>query len=311
MLVQSHDTKHVRTTTSQMDAGVQQTTPQLAEQEEEEDLLGFNLFESETPKVERKFDDLGGGISLSVTCLDEEPIGVQSGQLLWPAAPALSRYLITNWETLCGSTETTAVLEVGAGCGMVGIVTAKLGCGRAVMTDRDLGALELIEQNVVAAGVTDQCTVLPLSWNPKAQTRLAEDSSSEAGADDSIGTTTDAAGGLVEHTAVINMSKGGLGYGLIVAADVIYAPEVVSMLFGSVDALLRPATLADGSGLGAQFLMCQSFPYDAVTEAEIDRCAGLANLRREVVLDRLGKEHQEGPVEREAVKIQTFTRATD
>ncbi len=274
--------------------------------EDEDELLGYNLFESETPRVERRFEDLGDGISLAITCLDEEPIGVQSGQLLWPAAPALSRHLIANWETLRSSGE-TSVLEVGAGCGMVGIVAAKLGCKRVVMTDRDLGALELIQQNAAAAGVDEQCSVLPLSWHAKARAKKVEASKGK-GAGDNGSRQTIAESGVEEHAAVLAMSEEGGGFGLVVAADVIYALEIVSMLFGTVDVLLKQARAAGGPGQTAQFLMCQSFPYDAATEAEIDRCAAQANLRREVVFDRLHHQQEEGQMEGEAVKIQAFVR---
>jgi predicted nicotinamide N-methyase len=281
----------------------------MSADEEEDDMLGFNLFESQTPKIERRFDDLGGGMSLLITCLDEEPIGVQSGQLLWPAAPALSRHLITNWKTLRGGAEAAAVLEVGAGCGMVGIVAAKLGCRRAVMTDRDLGALELIQQNAVAAGVEEQCAVLPLSWHPLAKAKMvAHSAREEANGEDCSDTNADA--GLAEHAAVLGLSESGGGFELVVAADVIYAVEVVSMLFGSVDALLKPATPVGEPGPAAQFLMCQSFPYDVAIEAEIDRCAALANLRREVIFDRLQQQHEDGRMEGQGVKIQAFVRVT-
>eukprot|EP01043_Picozoa_sp_COSAG02_P030923 COSAG02_NODE_1997_length_10152_cov_3.110315_9_plen_295_part_00 len=291
-----------------MEAAAPQPEPVAAavDSEDEDDMLGYNLFESETPRVERRFEDLGDGISLAITCLDEEPIGVQSGQLLWPAAPALSRHLIANWETLRNSAETASVLEVGAGCGMVGIVAAKLGCKRVVMTDRDLGALELIQQNAAAAGVDEQCTVLPLSWHARARAKGVEASKGEAVGDNGSSHAI-AESGVEEHAAVLGMSEEGGGFGLVVAADVIYAFEIVSMLFGSVDVLLKQARVEDGPGQIAQFLMCQSFPYDAATEAEIDRCAAQANLRREVVFDRLHHQ-QEGHIEGEAVKIQAFVR---
>ena len=97
---------------------------------------------------------------------------------------------------------------------------------------------------------------------------------------------------MAEHASVLGMSAGGEGFELIAVADVIYAVEVVSMLFGTVDALLKAP--ARGSDSVAQFVMCQSFPYDVATEAEIDRCAALANLRREVGFDRLHQQNEDG-----------------
>lgn len=302
--------------------------PADEEEEDDDDLLGFNLFEGETPKIVREFNDLGGGISLSVTCLDEEPIGVQSGQLLWPAAPALCRHLIASWESLRGFSAAAAaagaergreqaVLELGAGCGMVGITAAKLGCSRVVMTDRDLGALELIEQNVSAAEVDASCTVLPLSWHAHAKARPTAESTGAA----SGGGSGSNDGGLAEHAVVLQAAAAGgegeaegqQGYPLIVAADVIYALEVVSMLFGSVNTLLATVPTAAGEEVGAPaplFLMCQSFGYDDATEAEIDRCSVAAGLRREVLIDQLQlqEDEEEEEVEGGAVKIQAFTR---
>ena len=112
------------------------------------------------------------------------------------------------------------------------------------------------------------------------------------------------------YAAVLRLSEGGEGFALVVAADVIYALEVVTMLFGSVDALLKSVAPESDSGPAPQFLMCQSFPYDVATEAEIDRCAAQANLRREVVFDRLDQQHGEGQTDGEAVKIQAFVRTT-
>lgn len=215
------------------------------EDESDDDMLGFNLFEGQTPKVVRRFDDLGNGIALSITCLDEEPIGVQSGQLLWPAAPALCRHLIASWAEL----RSAAVVELGAGCGMVGIAAAKLGCATAVLTDRDAGALELIEQNVNAATVDEQCSVLPLTWS--------KDVRGEG-----------AAAAAAEHDAVLALTIAGSsssgGYQLIVAADVIYDVAIPPLLFGTVAVLLAtaPATASETEAGGPPtFLICQSFPY--------------------------------------------------
>jgi predicted nicotinamide N-methyase len=113
------------------------------ENDDDDDMLGFNLFESNAPRRTLHLD-IGGGIELDIVCLDEEPIGVQSGQLLWPAAPALSRYLVSAWEGMPGET----VVELGAGCGMAGITAARLGSRHVVMTDRDAGALDIITENI-------------------------------------------------------------------------------------------------------------------------------------------------------------------
>ena len=57
--------------------------PASSDSDSDDDLLGFGLFEGETPKAVRAFD-FGEGLQLSVTCLDEDPIGVQVRGLLTP-----------------------------------------------------------------------------------------------------------------------------------------------------------------------------------------------------------------------------------
>ena len=87
----------------------------------------------------------------------------------------------------------------------------------------------------------------------------------------------------------------------------IYAVEVVAPLFWSVGRLLSPSAAppsATESGAPPQLLMCQSFPYDAATEAEMDRAAAAAGLERAVLADGLGGEGA-----RERVKVQSFRRA--
>ena len=179
-----------------------------------------------------------------------------------------------------------------------------------MLTDRDTGALELIDQNAREAGVAERCTALPLTWGE---------------------------GRAAENEAVLEAAGTSGGYQLLLAADVvrrpcrpwiwivqglaqvwqsvadagvlaqIYAVEVVAPLFWSVGRLLSPSAAppsATESGAPPQLLMCQSFPYDAATEAEMDRAAAAARLERVVLADGLGGE---GAGER--VKVQSFRRA--
>lgn len=64
-------------------------------------------------------------------------LSTKSGHYVWPAAPVLCRFLIKNWASMPHG----AVLELGAGCGLGGLVTAALpGTTAVVMTDHDPGA---------------------------------------------------------------------------------------------------------------------------------------------------------------------------
>lgn len=65
----------------------------------------------------------------------------QSGHYVWPAAPALCSYLIHSWQLLPHG----KVLELGAGCGLAGLVAAKLpGTTAVIFTDHDPGKSQKI-----------------------------------------------------------------------------------------------------------------------------------------------------------------------
>jgi hypothetical protein len=69
------------------------------EDSDEEDLgaLGF-MFDAAAPKrwVQHTF----GPVVTEVSCLDDTPGALQSGQFVWPAAPALAAYLVRQWPHL-------------------------------------------------------------------------------------------------------------------------------------------------------------------------------------------------------------------
>ena len=69
---------------------------------------------------------------------------------------------------------------------------------------------------------------LPLSWHPEAKPQMLEHLANGSGREGGGDSNDD--GVAAEHSAVMQMSDGGEGFELVVAADVIYAVEVVSML---------------------------------------------------------------------------------
>jgi hypothetical protein len=96
----------------------------------------------------------GGALSLQLRCIDAEPGHVQSGQYIWPAAEAASRYICAHWPALASHT----VIELGAGCGMAGIAAAKMGgsATSVIFTDHDPGSCRLLEENAVLNGIEAQ-----------------------------------------------------------------------------------------------------------------------------------------------------------
>ena len=66
------------------------------------------------------------------------------GRILWPSATILSRWLIKNSEILRGK----RVLEIGAGVGLVGIVSASLGAQSVTLSDYSDNLLSNLSMNI-------------------------------------------------------------------------------------------------------------------------------------------------------------------
>ncbi|CAM9239652.1 unnamed protein product, partial [Ascophyllum nodosum] len=119
--------------------------------------VGF-MFDGALPKARRLF--CFSDISVPVRLVDANPGAVQSGHYLWPAAPALSAYLVEQRRFLPGG----AVLELGAGCGLGGLVAAQLpGSTAVVFTDHDPGVLAMIRESI-----EEQAHAANLGWNAAA-----------------------------------------------------------------------------------------------------------------------------------------------
>ena len=95
-----------------------------------------------------------------------------TGLDLWKGATALASAL--EGEDVAGKT----VVELGAGCGLPGLLTAKLGASRVLLTDKDPVVLEALRLSVAANGLGDVCSVAPLAYGvdaPGADLVLAAD----------------------------------------------------------------------------------------------------------------------------------------
>ena len=82
---------------------------------------------------------------VKVKMIGEDPGHVQSGQYLWPAAKYLANHICDVWTDL-GSDR---LIELGAGCGLVGLTAARLPNTKVVVfTDYDPGSCKLLEENI-------------------------------------------------------------------------------------------------------------------------------------------------------------------
>jgi predicted nicotinamide N-methyase len=190
----------------------------------EEDLcaIGF-MFDAEHGREVQNIS-FPSGIEVALRTIGDKPGHVQSGQYLWPAARAAGIYLINNWEVL----KSDSVLELGAGCGLSGIVASKLpGVELVVWTDYDPGSLQLITENTEEnCSYTCKCRVHFLEWGKPidAETRR-------------------------ENCYPAN------GFRLVVGSDLIYCKDVIEPLFRTVAETLH------GEGI---FVLVSSFQLNEV-----------------------------------------------
>lgn len=190
----------------------------------EDDLcaIGF-MFDAEHSREVRKIQ-FASNIELSLRTIGDKPGHVQSGQYLWPAATAAGNYLIESW----GEIAAEEVIELGAGCGLAGIVASKLpGVRHVVWTDYDRGSLQLISENV-----DDNCSFGSyhthfLEWGKP----IGKDIQQENCYPDD-------------------------GFKLVVGSDLIYCKEVIEPLFRTVAEVLHK----DGV-----FVLVSSFSLEAVS----------------------------------------------
>eukprot|EP00252_Welwitschia_mirabilis_P004567 TRINITY_DN14884_c0_g1_i1.p1 TRINITY_DN14884_c0_g1~~TRINITY_DN14884_c0_g1_i1.p1 ORF type:complete len:239 (-),score=27.45 TRINITY_DN14884_c0_g1_i1:435-1151(-) len=81
---------------------------------------------------------------------------------VWDSAIVLSKYL-EKWPQIVTS---KTCLELGAGCGLPGIVAACLGASSVVLTDFPEN-LELLQKNIESNKVEDIASVRPLVWGSR------------------------------------------------------------------------------------------------------------------------------------------------
>jgi len=90
-----------------------------------------------------------------------ESFGEALGSHIWDSSLAASRWLCDQGGEIKGK----AVIELGAGLGVAGIVCASLAAGRVLVTEQPLpGLIELLSRNAAERG----CEVGPLVWTCEA-----------------------------------------------------------------------------------------------------------------------------------------------
>jgi predicted nicotinamide N-methyase len=190
---------------------------------EEEDLcsIGF-MFDAEHAKETRQIV-FSSGLDVALQTIGDKPGHVQSGQYLWPAAAQAGQYLIDNWKEIGAS----SVIELGAGCGLSGIVAAKQdGVQHVVWTDYDNGSLQLIRANVDLNSIQSG-KVHFLEWGKPISSDVKDE----------------------------NMYPTD-GFELVIGSDLIYCIQVIEPLFQTVAQVMK------NEGL---FILVSSFSLDEVS----------------------------------------------
>lgn len=180
----------------------------------EDDLCSLGFMFDACHQRETRSVSLKGDLVLQVRTIGDRPGHLQSGQYIWPASIAAANYLINRWDSL----QCKAVLELGSGCGITGIALSKMaGVQSVIMTDYDLGSLQLISENIQLNGNND--------------------SSSSSSAISSSH--------YLEWGAPIPPSIQQLplfppeGFRLVVGADLVYSKDVIPALLRTVLSLLH------------------------------------------------------------------------
>ncbi|KAJ0410355.1 hypothetical protein P43SY_002687 [Pythium insidiosum] len=226
------------------------TSALIAEQEAE---IGYmhdlgSFYEEQYEQVTCRYT-YGEDVAVLLTYAQEQSRGAQSGHFVWPAAPALCEYLEKHRDVL---PDDGTIVELGAGCGLTGLAIAQLKPGATVVfTDHDPGVLKTIDYNSTQQERKQaRCLTHRLRW----------------GADGS---------GEVEALERL-LGRSPQTTDMVVGSDVIYTREIVAPLFWTVDRLLKKTP-------DAKFLMCSSYCYDEMTEAEIERQCKLYGFVKTVV----------------------------
>jgi hypothetical protein len=283
--------------------------------------MGF-MFEGMEPTQTQTLEfspTTGGGesvVEIELNAIDNDPGAVQSGHYLWPGASSMVQFLVDTMYSsdistsanvdsfsksreILSSLSVGSILELGAGCGLVGLASLQLwgsshnnqgsSLKHVVFTDHDPGTLKRASDNYEATqkkrqrkNMTDEA--------------LQSDELNVAFESLSWGDEADAA-----RLKSQLMDDGG--FDLILGSDLIYCADVVRPLFITAKLLLH----RDRPKKTSSFILSQSFIYDSDVEQEIDAICAELKMCRHIKYDTL-KNNTENLTHRidPGIRIQEF-----
>lgn len=132
---------------------------EIAEEEAVEDVGA--LFPP--PEYEEEVYHYGGGTQ-RVLALPRQFAQIVIGEIVWRGATALCEWLEGRGGAPPFAVAGSRVAELGAGCGLCGLVCAQLGAARVLLTDYEPHVLALLARNAARNGLDAARAVRALDW---------------------------------------------------------------------------------------------------------------------------------------------------
>jgi len=103
-----------------------------------------------------------GGYRVDVLLLESAATDYDlTGQVIWPAAWVLSKFILRNIELFSGK----SVLEVGSGIGVTGLLASQINNSVCVLTDSNEYVMDILRQNVALnSSKAPSCSCMKLDW---------------------------------------------------------------------------------------------------------------------------------------------------
>jgi len=178
-----------------------------------------------------------------------------SGQKVWCGSLGIAEYLLGKPETVTGKT----VIELGAGTGILGMLTKRMGAKKVLLTDHDQRSLDHMEVDCARNAV--EAEVVKLDWFQPSLPLCTEGDGDDEDEEE---------GGVV-----------------VIAGDVIYKSALVQPFMATVSLLLHAYR---GRGAGAELYLCH-IPRGGprVEYTHVEEAATAHGLLWEVVPDEAWK----------------------
>jgi len=248
--------------------------------------IGF-MFDAEHEKIRKEIifnndNNDNNEIKIILNTIGDDPGHVQSGQYVWPASIASGNYFLSIASSLLIKQcyRNGCVLELGAGCGLAGLLISKFdNINTVIFTDYDHGTLQLLYENVI----------------------INNDIYKDKNISDNIIRCID--NDNVKKTYIIDYLEWGKDIpkwdnyiNIIIGADLLYCSDVVEPLIKTVskvfkhndDILLKKFNDDNNKLEKSLFILVSSFDTGNDVENEMIRCLNLYGFKSTIIQELIG-----------------------